>query len=128
MKAIVNQDTCIGCGLCLSTVPDVFELYADGKALGDPVKVTKDGKWNYTWKALPAYAAGKEIVYTTKEVKVPDGYNATYSKDGLTITNTLKSTPKTGDSANLWLYGGRMLACLAALAVLLLTKTKHGRS
>ena len=104
------------------------QLYADGKALGDPVKVTKDGKWNYTWKALPAYAAGKEIVYTTKEVKVPDGYNATYSKDGLTITNTLKSTPKTGDSANLWLYGGLMLVCLAALAVLLLTKKKHGRS
>ena len=59
---------------------------------------------------------------------MPDGYNATYSKDGLTITNTLKSTPKTGDSANLWLYGGLMLACLAALAVLLLTKKKHGRS
>ena len=32
MKAIVNQDTCIGCGLCISTVPEVFELNADGKA------------------------------------------------------------------------------------------------
>ena len=32
MKAIVNQDTCIGCGLCISTVPEVFDVNADGKA------------------------------------------------------------------------------------------------
>ena len=32
MKAIVNQDSCIGCGLCISTVPEVFEVNADGKA------------------------------------------------------------------------------------------------
>ncbi len=32
MKAIVKQDTCIGCGLCISTVPEVFEVNADGKA------------------------------------------------------------------------------------------------
>ena len=32
MKAIVNQDTCSGCGLCISTVPEVFEVNADGKA------------------------------------------------------------------------------------------------
>ena len=32
MKAIVNQDTCIGCELCISTVPEVFEVNADGKA------------------------------------------------------------------------------------------------
>ena len=35
MKAIVNQDTCIGCGLCISTVPEVFEVNADGKAEAD---------------------------------------------------------------------------------------------
>ena len=29
MKAIVNQDSCIGCGLCISTVPEVFEVNAD---------------------------------------------------------------------------------------------------
>ena len=28
----MNQDTCIGCGLCISTVPEVFEVNADGKA------------------------------------------------------------------------------------------------
>ena len=32
MKAIVNQDTCISCGLCISTVQEVFEVTAAGKA------------------------------------------------------------------------------------------------
>jgi ferredoxin len=26
MKAIVDKDTCIGCGLCESSCPDVFEM------------------------------------------------------------------------------------------------------
>ena len=26
MKASVNQETCIGCGLCESACPDVFEM------------------------------------------------------------------------------------------------------
>lgn len=32
MKAIVDQETCIGCGLCPSIAPDVFEMRDDGKA------------------------------------------------------------------------------------------------
>lgn len=32
MKADVNQDLCIGCGLCPSIAPEVFELKDDGKA------------------------------------------------------------------------------------------------
>ena len=32
--------------------------------------------------------SGKEFVYYAKEVKVPAGYTATYSEDGLTVTNT----------------------------------------
>ncbi|KAF5077141.1 ferredoxin [Oscillibacter ruminantium] len=32
MRAHVDQDTCIGCGLCISSVPEVFEMNADGKA------------------------------------------------------------------------------------------------
>lgn len=32
MKVIVDQDTCIGCGLCADDFPDVFEMGDDGKA------------------------------------------------------------------------------------------------
>ena len=101
------------------------QLYADGVALGDPVKVTKDGGWNYVWKNLPATTEdGKTITYTTAELNVPAGYNATYSKDTLTITNTLKDIPKSGDAGNLVLYGSMMLVCAAAATVLLTKKRR----
>jgi ferredoxin len=32
MKAIIDKETCIGCGLCVDICPEVFELNADGKA------------------------------------------------------------------------------------------------
>ncbi|HHY11641.1 MAG TPA: ferredoxin [Firmicutes bacterium] len=31
-KVYVDEDLCIGCGLCVDTCPDVFELGDDGKA------------------------------------------------------------------------------------------------
>ncbi len=32
MKAIVDQDTCIACGMCVSTCNAVYEFNDDGKA------------------------------------------------------------------------------------------------
>jgi ferredoxin len=32
MNAHVDKDTCIGCGLCPSISPEVFEMQDDGKA------------------------------------------------------------------------------------------------
>lgn len=32
MRACVDKDACIGCGLCASMAPDVFEIEDDGKA------------------------------------------------------------------------------------------------
>lgn len=32
MKARVDKETCIACGLCPSICPDVFEIEDDGKA------------------------------------------------------------------------------------------------
>ena len=33
MKGCVDQELCIGCGLCTSLCPDVFELNEEGKAV-----------------------------------------------------------------------------------------------
>lgn len=33
MKAYVDKDACIGCGLCASIAPEVFEMEDDGKAV-----------------------------------------------------------------------------------------------
>ena len=35
----INKETCIGCGACVSTCPEVFEMGDDGKA---KVKAQKD--------------------------------------------------------------------------------------
>lgn len=32
MKVFVDQDTCIACGMCVSTCDEVYEFNADGKA------------------------------------------------------------------------------------------------
>ena len=32
MKAIIDKDACISCGLCPSICPEVFEMEDDGKA------------------------------------------------------------------------------------------------
>jgi ferredoxin len=38
MKAIVDQDTCVGCGLCVDTCPAAFEMDGDvAKVLVNPV-------------------------------------------------------------------------------------------
>ncbi len=36
-KVTVNTDLCIGCGLCVGTVPSVFNFNDDGKAVAGPV-------------------------------------------------------------------------------------------
>ena len=33
MRAYVDQETCIGCGVCVATCPEVFEMNEDGKAV-----------------------------------------------------------------------------------------------
>lgn len=35
VKAVVNKEGCIGCGLCVSTCPEVFSFDEDGIAEGN---------------------------------------------------------------------------------------------
>ena len=45
MRAYVDQDVCIGCGLCASTCPEVFEMNDEGKAeaVDDTTDENRDG-------------------------------------------------------------------------------------
>lgn len=44
MRAFVDKDTCIGCGLCCGTCEEVFRLDDDGKsvAYGEVTDANKD--------------------------------------------------------------------------------------
>ena len=60
---------------------------------GDTVELTKEGNWTATVNNLPKYKNGSLVTYTVTEETVPEGYQVTYSEDGLTAINT--HTPAT---------------------------------
>ncbi|MBC3515237.1 Cna B-type domain-containing protein [Neobittarella massiliensis] len=64
------------------------QLLADGTPLGDPVQVTSQNGWTYTWSDLLYAHGGREIVYSVQEIAVPTGYTVHYSAGNLLITNT----------------------------------------
>lgn len=71
------------------------QLYADGKAVGKPVKLNEGNKWITIFNNLDVKKDGKDIVYTVKEITEVKGYIATVVDNGkghVTITNT--HTPK----------------------------------
>lgn len=41
MKAIVDQELCIGCGLCAQVAPEIYEMQGD-KAVAKADEVTED--------------------------------------------------------------------------------------
>lgn len=49
MRASVDQDTCIGCGLCVTSVPDVFKFNDNGKA-----EAVSDGEESAVQSAIDA--------------------------------------------------------------------------
>lgn len=77
-----------------STRPDSvqIQLKKNGEPEGDPVTLSDDNGWSYSWNALEA---GQE--YTVEEVNVPDGYEVSVAHEGnvWTVTNTKKPAGET---------------------------------
>jgi ferredoxin len=61
MKAKVDQDTCIGCALCVQTCPEVFKMEGD-KAVGYVAVVPKEfeGSCNEAVDGCPVTAISIE--------------------------------------------------------------------
>ena len=79
-------------------------LLADGKDTGKMATASAATGWKYSFEGLDRYKDGKEIVYSVKEVKVPEGY--TSEPNGMNLTNnhipatTSVSGQKTWDDDN----------------------------
>ena len=75
------------------------QLYADGRAIGEPVTLSESNNWSHTWTKLAKYtnptgSKEEEIEYKVAETEVPEGYVATITGNGTTsieITNTLET-------------------------------------
>ena len=131
-------------------------LYADGtKTAEQVVSSDANGKWSWSFANLPKYSAGKAIVYTIGEVKVPgytttiNGYNITNRYSPVvtptpsptptpvpTVTPTPAPTPtakpgsgpRTGDESNIALWAGLGLVSIAAAAGAVLLIKKRGKA
>ena len=78
-------------------------LWADDIPYSGSTTVTLDesNNWSYTWSGLPRKASGQDIVYTVKELVVPDGYtsNVDDPEKELTPTTTPDGTTYIVDEA-----------------------------
>jgi pilin isopeptide linkage protein/LPXTG-motif cell wall-anchored protein len=78
-------------------------LYGDGRVFAEPVTLSKDNGWTYTWTGLE-----KGMKWTVDEPEVPGGYTKTIAGgalEGFTITNTNTEADKTPDSATVHING-----------------------
>ena len=81
------------------------QLYANDKAYGDPVELTSDTGWTYTWNDLNQRQNHKDVKYTVKEVNTPDGYVAEVNNEdqgNLIITNTHKIAKTSVSGQKTW--------------------------
>ena len=83
------------------------QLLADGEACGEPVTLSEDNKWTYTWTGLPEMKQGEEIEYTVEEIMAADsGYTTVITGDadtGYNIINTHDPEEIEIEGAKTWL-------------------------
>ena len=63
------------------------KLLCDGETVGEPVTLSRENEWRYTWKGLEA---GKD--YAVVEEKVPAGYTVSVTREGTAFTVTNRET------------------------------------
>ena len=69
------------------------QLLKDETPYQNPIRLTRDNHWTYTFRNLPVNENGNPITYRIIETAIPEGYTVT--NNGLTITNT--HIPETKD-------------------------------
>ncbi len=71
------------------------QLTADGEAYGDPVELSSENDWTYTWDGLDEKSAGKAIKYSVIELTdVPEYETTVNDKDHGNIIITNAYTPE----------------------------------
>lgn len=77
------------------------QLLGDGKVIQEYDGLGEGDGWNYTFYPVNRFKDGKEVEYTVCEKDTPQGYTASYAKDGNNWTITNSHTPeKTEVSVN----------------------------
>lgn len=77
------------------------QLLGDGKVVQEYDGLGEGDGWSYTFDSVNRFKDGKEVEYTVREKDTPQGYTASYSKDGNNWTITNSHTPeKTEVSVN----------------------------
>lgn len=56
-------------------------------SLNTEITLKESSNWSYEWGDLFVYENGEKIEYAVEEVDVPQGYEASYDQDTLTVTN-----------------------------------------
>ncbi len=71
------------------------ELLADGEKTGRKVILNEKNNWTASMNDLDEKSGGNVIVYSWKEVTVPEGYHSVIKVNGTTTTITNKYNPET---------------------------------